>query len=291
MRAWTQFVAEGDEEAERSAPRSCAAGSSPASSRPTSPHAPLDDEGDTAEFWNQSPLQTAVSRVAGRAAPHRRGRRPRHRDHRRADPDPVDLRRSGDAPQGRDGQLRARRALGRASVGTNALGHRRPHRRPVDGLQRRALRRGRAQLGLLGRAGARPGDRRPLGVIDLSTTWDRTHPIGLATARVMARLIETAMPADRRATPARDRRARRARPHADPARHRRGLARRPAAAAQPAPDRDPRPARAAPRRALARAPARAGLRRPGGHHLHAQGRGVAPARGPVRASSPRAPTG
>ena len=33
-----------------------------------------------------------------------------------------------------------------------------------------------------------------LGVIDLSTTWDRTHPIGLATARVMARLIETAMP-------------------------------------------------------------------------------------------------
>ena len=31
-------------------------------------------------------------------------------------------------------------------------------------------------------------------MIDLSTTWDRTHPIGLATARVMARLIETAMP-------------------------------------------------------------------------------------------------
>ena len=37
-----------------------------------------------------------------------------------------------------------------------------------------------------------------LGVIDLSTTWDRTHPIGLATARVMARLIETAMPESRR---------------------------------------------------------------------------------------------
>ena len=33
-----------------------------------------------------------------------------------------------------------------------------------------------------------------LGVVDLSTTWDRTHPIGLATARVLARLIETAMP-------------------------------------------------------------------------------------------------
>jgi len=33
-----------------------------------------------------------------------------------------------------------------------------------------------------------------IGVIDLSTTWERTHPIGMATARVMARLIETAMP-------------------------------------------------------------------------------------------------
>ena len=67
-----------------------------------------------------------------------------------------------------------------------------------------------------------------LGVIDLSTTWDRTHPIGLATARVLARLIETAMPlssmhpllpdddgADRAPAPA--------------ARQRRGHARRPAA--------------------------------------------------------------
>ena len=34
-----------------------------------------------------------------------------------------------------------------------------------------------------------------LGVLDLSTTWDRTHPIGLATAQIMARLIEQALPA------------------------------------------------------------------------------------------------
>ena len=39
-----------------------------------------------------------------------------------------------------------------------------------------------------------PSTGAQLGVIDLSTTWDRSHPIGLATARVMARLIETAMP-------------------------------------------------------------------------------------------------
>ncbi len=39
-----------------------------------------------------------------------------------------------------------------------------------------------------------PASGRPLGVIDLSTTWDRSHPIGLATARMMARMIETALP-------------------------------------------------------------------------------------------------
>lgn len=39
-----------------------------------------------------------------------------------------------------------------------------------------------------------PVTGRQLGVIDLSTTWDRTHPIGLATARMTARLIESAMP-------------------------------------------------------------------------------------------------
>ncbi|MCR1784527.1 transcriptional regulator [Nocardioides carbamazepini] len=33
-----------------------------------------------------------------------------------------------------------------------------------------------------------------LGVLDISTTWDRTHPIGLATARVLARLVEQALP-------------------------------------------------------------------------------------------------
>lgn len=33
-----------------------------------------------------------------------------------------------------------------------------------------------------------------LGVLDISTTWERTHPIGLATARVLARLVEQALP-------------------------------------------------------------------------------------------------
>ena len=34
-----------------------------------------------------------------------------------------------------------------------------------------------------------------LGVLDLSTTWDRNHPIGTATAQALARLLETAIPA------------------------------------------------------------------------------------------------
>lgn len=33
-----------------------------------------------------------------------------------------------------------------------------------------------------------------LGVLDLSTTWDRGHPIGAATAQALARLLETAIP-------------------------------------------------------------------------------------------------
>jgi hypothetical protein len=34
-----------------------------------------------------------------------------------------------------------------------------------------------------------PRTRRQLGVLDLSTTWDRSHPIGLATAQALARLL------------------------------------------------------------------------------------------------------
>jgi hypothetical protein len=34
-----------------------------------------------------------------------------------------------------------------------------------------------------------PGTGRQIGVLDLSTTWDRSHPIGLATAEALARLL------------------------------------------------------------------------------------------------------
>ncbi len=96
----------------------------------------------------------------GGAASYGGGRRPRRGRHRRADPHPLDVRRTRDAPQGRDRELRRRRPLGRHQRRHQRARPRHPHRRAGDGVQRRALRRDRAQLGLLGRAGARPRQRR-----------------------------------------------------------------------------------------------------------------------------------
>jgi hypothetical protein len=39
-----------------------------------------------------------------------------------------------------------------------------------------------------------PATGRQLGVLDLSTTWDRAHPMGTATAAAFARLLEQALP-------------------------------------------------------------------------------------------------
>jgi hypothetical protein len=52
-----------------------------------------------------------------------------------------------------------------------------------------------------------PATGRPLGVLDLSTTWDRAHPMGASMAAAFARLLEQALPArtsrSRPAAPAR----------------------------------------------------------------------------------------
>ncbi len=42
-----------------------------------------------------------------------------------------------------------------------------------------------------------PATGRPLGVLDLSTTWDRNHPMGVATVSAFARLLEQALPVRR----------------------------------------------------------------------------------------------
>ena len=159
--------------------------------------APLSDEGDTAEYWRSTPLQTAVERIES--------------DLRRTAED-GDLVIAVTDPQTRilwtyGGRVMRRKAEtvnfvpgGRwdeASVGTNALAI--------------SMRTGDPSMVFSAEhyasmvhnwvCWAAPvhdpvtGDQ--IGVIDLSTTWDRTHPIGLATARVMARLIESAMPRSR----------------------------------------------------------------------------------------------
>src|SRR5687768_767386 len=198
-RAWTSFVEQGDDaeplvrpEILRSWARSGAAIS------PDVTEAPLADESETEARWRASPLQTAVRRVEA--------------DLRRTAED-GDLVIAVTDAETRilwtyGGRVMRRKAEtvnfvpgGRwdeRSVGTNALAI--------------ATRTGRPSMVFSAEHYASivhnwvcwaapvhdPVTGEQLGVIDLSTTWDRTHPIGLATARVMARLIETAMPTSRR---------------------------------------------------------------------------------------------
>jgi hypothetical protein len=195
LRAWSAFVEHGDEAAALVRPEILRSWrrSQPWVSRDVA-EAPLDDESAARAFWDGSPLQHAVSSVE------------------------AELRRTAE-----DGDLvlavtdRQTRILwtygGRVmrrkaesvnfvpaarwddeSVGTNALDL--------------ANRLGRPKMVFSAEHYAPivhnwvcwaapvhdPVTGAQLGVVDLSTTWDRTHPIGLATARVLARLIETAMP-------------------------------------------------------------------------------------------------
>lgn len=196
LQAWTSFVEQGGRPGDLVRPEIFESWTRSGSAiAPNVACAPLDDESDTQSYWRESPLQTAVERVE------------------------VDLRRTaedGDLvvavtdPQTRilwtyGGRIMRRKAEsvnfvagGRwddRSAGTNALDL--------------ANRRGRAEMVFSAEHYASmvhnwvcwaapvvdPATGVQLGVLDLSTTWDRTHPIGLATAQVMARLIEQALPA------------------------------------------------------------------------------------------------
>jgi transcriptional regulator of acetoin/glycerol metabolism len=157
--------------------------------------APLADESDTAAFWQGSPLQIAVERVESEL---------------RRTAEDGDLVLAVTDPETRilwtyGGRVMRRKAEtvnfvpgGRwddTSVGTNALDLAQRLAQPAMVFSAEHF----APMVHNWVCWAAPvhdpatGDQ--LGVIDLSTTWDRTHPIGLATARVLARLLETAMPA------------------------------------------------------------------------------------------------
>jgi transcriptional regulator of acetoin/glycerol metabolism len=196
VRAWTNFVEHGDgadglvrpeilRSWERSAP----------SVGIDVTEAPLDDESDTASFWNGSPLQVAVERVESEL---------------RRTAEDGDLVVAVTDAETRilwtyAGRVMRRKAEtvnfvpgGRwddISVGTNALDLATRHDAPAMVFSAEHYAPIVHNWVCWAAPVHDPVSGEQLGVIDLSTTWDKTHPIGMATARVMARLIETAMPA------------------------------------------------------------------------------------------------
>jgi transcriptional regulator of acetoin/glycerol metabolism len=204
VRAWTRFVSEGEEQDEAVRPEILRSWELSGVVSPTVTQAPLADEGDTADFWKQSPLQTAVERV---------------QDELRRTAEDGDLVIAVTDDQTRilwtyGGRVMRRKAEtvnfvpgGRwdeRSVGTNALAIAGRTARPSMVFSAEHYAEVVHNWVCWAAPLFDPVTGRSLGVIDLSTTWDRTHPIGLATARVMARLIEGALPADRRTTLAGD---------------------------------------------------------------------------------------
>lgn len=198
VRAWTSFVTLGDEAQPAVRPEIRRSWELSGVVSPTLTHAPLADEASTADFWRDSPLQRAVARVG---------------DELRRTAEDGDLVIAVTDEETRilwtyGGRVMRRKAEtvnfvpgGRwdeASVGTNALAI--AGRTDAPSMVFSAEHYAEVVHNWVCWAAPvhDPVTGRPLGVIDLSTTWDRTHPIGLATARVMARLIETALPTSHR---------------------------------------------------------------------------------------------
>lgn len=196
VRAWTTFVERGDgaeglvrpdilRSWERSAP---AVGVDVT-------EAPLADESDTASIWDGSPLQVAVERVESEL---RRTAEDGDLVVAVTDAETRILWTYGGRVMRRKAESVNFVAGGRwddTSVGTNALDLANRHDAPSMVFSAEHYAQVVHNWVCWAAPVHDPVSGEQLGVIDLSTTWDRTHPIGLATARVLARLIETAMPA------------------------------------------------------------------------------------------------
>ncbi|OUZ12386.1 histidine kinase [Aeromicrobium sp. PE09-221] len=195
MRAWTSFVEQGDAAEDLVRPEILSSWRrSERAAVDRIGEAPLSDEGEALAYWRESPLQAAVERIEAEL---------------RRTAEDGDLVVAITDPESRilwtyGGRVMRRKAesvnfvpAGRwddSSVGTNALDL--------------ANRLGAPSMVFSAEHYAPmvhnwvcwaapvhdPVTGEQLGVIDLSTTWDRTHPIGLATARVLARLVESALP-------------------------------------------------------------------------------------------------
>jgi transcriptional regulator of acetoin/glycerol metabolism len=195
MRAWTSFVEQRDQVEDVVRPEILTSWArSEAAISPDVTEAPLADEGETESIWRDSPLQAAVETVES--------------DLRRTAED-GDLVLAVTDAETRilwtyGGRVMRRKAEtvnfvagGRwddESVGTNALDLANRLSEPSMVFSAEHYAPIVHNWVCWAAPVLDPTTGHQLGVIDLSTTWDRTHPIGLATARVMARLIESALP-------------------------------------------------------------------------------------------------
>lgn len=195
VRAWTSFVEHGDDAEPLVRPEILTSWNrSEAAVSPDVTEAPLADESETRSIWRDSPLQVAVESVEAEL---------------RRTAEDGDLVVAVTDPQTRilwtyGGRVMRRKAEtvnfvpgGRwddQSVGTNALDL--ANRLDAPSMVFSAEHYASIVHNWVCWAAPvhDPVTGVELGVLDLSTTWDRTHPIGLATARVMARLIESALP-------------------------------------------------------------------------------------------------
>ena len=196
LSAWTTFVEDGDRGAPLVRPEIRASWErSGAAVDPDVVQAPLADESETRSLWQGSPLQVAVERVE---------------DELRRTAEDGDLVLAVTDPDTRvlwtyGGRVMRRRAEsvnfvpgGRwddRSVGTNALDLANRLDRPAMVFSAEHYAPIVHNWVCWAAPLHDPASGAKLGVLDISTSWDRTHPIGLATARVLARMVEQALPA------------------------------------------------------------------------------------------------
>jgi transcriptional regulator of acetoin/glycerol metabolism len=193
VRAWTAFVEGGAGDAVRPEILSSWRRSGSAIT-PDVAEAPMADEDDTRTFYAESPLSVAVSRIE---------------DELRRTADDGDLVLAVTDADTRilwtyGGRVMRRKAesvnfvaggrWGETAVGTNALALANVNAKPSMVFSAEHFAPIVHNWVCWAAPVHDPLTGEQLGVIDLSTTWDRTHPIGLATARVMARLLENALP-------------------------------------------------------------------------------------------------
>ncbi|TIC85855.1 transcriptional regulator [Nocardioides sp. GY 10113] len=198
LAAWATFVEDGDRVASSVRPEILASWAR--SGRAVAPDligAPLADEQETSTYWSGSPLQVAVERVE---ADLRRTAEDGDLVIAVTDPDTRLLWTYGGRAMRRKAETVNFVPGGRwddRSVGTNALDLANRLDRPATVFSAEHFAPIVHNWVCWAAPLHDPATGARLGVIDISTTWDRTHPIGMATVRVLARMLEQAMPLSR----------------------------------------------------------------------------------------------